>query len=80
MTLGVGPCPSPPAVVGGGRNSRSSWKRKRPRKLQESRPRAGRAQKKVKDSGRSNADAGGSALTGRKEQARCSLRLCLPAS
>lgn len=45
-----------------------------------SRPRAGRAQKKVKDSGRSNADAGGSALTGRKEQARCSLRLCLPAS
>lgn len=43
LTLGVGPCPSRPAVVAGGRNSRSSWKRKRPRKLQESRPRAGRA-------------------------------------
>lgn len=41
-TLGVGPCLSPP-VVAGGNSSRSSWKRKRPRRLQESRPRAERA-------------------------------------
>lgn len=41
------------------------------------RPSAGRAQPRVDDSGRFNTEAGGSVLTARKEQARCSLRLWL---